>query len=326
VSGQGSGVYGESTDGAGVHGHGVNKPGVIGESDKNSGVYGDATDSVGVYGHSWNVGGVAGYSEDGVGIAGGSYRSVGVIGSSTKDTGVWAQTDSGIAPALVAQGARGGNAARFEGHVRIEGNLDLWGPGTAWIGGSLFVSGQKAAAVPHPDGSHRALYCMESPESWFEDFGRARLVRGKAKVRLDRTFAAVVRTGDYHVFLTPEGESEGLYVSRRTRAGFDVREQHRGTSTMRFSYRVVARRKDVSAPRFQKVRPPKPVAVTHPKLIKLPAPPTLPKPSERPKLPTLPTLPKLPRRLERPKLSARSGRAGTSRRSPARKTRRSLAL
>lgn len=27
---------------------------------------------------------------------------------------------------------------------------------------------------------------MESPESWFEDFGRGRLVRGKGKVVLDR--------------------------------------------------------------------------------------------------------------------------------------------
>jgi hypothetical protein len=34
-------------------------------------------------------------------------------------------------------------------------------------------------------GSKRLLHCMESPEHWFEDFGSARLTRGRATVKLD---------------------------------------------------------------------------------------------------------------------------------------------
>jgi hypothetical protein len=32
------------------------------------------------------------------------------------------------------------------------------------------------------DGSHRRLYCLESPESWFEDLGKGQLQGGQANV------------------------------------------------------------------------------------------------------------------------------------------------
>jgi hypothetical protein len=54
------------------------------------------------------------------------------------------------------------------------------------------AGGAKSAAVPHPDGTHRWLYCLESPESWFEDFGRAQLTCGRAEVKIDPDFAALV--------------------------------------------------------------------------------------------------------------------------------------
>jgi hypothetical protein len=119
------------------------------------------------------------------------------------------------------------------------------------------VAAEKFAAIKQVDGSHRLLYCMESPECWFEDFGKARLRRGRAKLRLRPDFAAVVRTtDDYHVFLTPEGDCNGLYIASQNRDGFEVRELLRGKSNVRFSYRIVARRKDVRAPRMPKVRLP----------------------------------------------------------------------
>jgi hypothetical protein len=58
-----------------------------------------------------------------------------------------------------------------------------------------------------------------------------------------------------------------------------VREQQRGTDTLRFSYRIVARRKDIAAPRFKKVtlrKPVKPAVSARRKLLghlKAPAPP-----------------------------------------------------
>jgi len=153
-----------------------------------------------------------------------------------------------------------GYSERGAGVVGITGNpYDFSGyfGGCVYVDGPFMVGGgAKHAVVPHPDGSHRLLYSMESPESWFEDFGAARLVRGRARVAIARDFAAVVRTADYHVFLTAEGDSQGLYVSRKTRTGFEVREQQRGASSLRFSYRIVARRKDIPGRRMPRIKRP----------------------------------------------------------------------
>ena len=99
----------------------------------------------------------------------------------------------------------------------------------------------------------RRLYCVESPESWFEDFGRDQLVNGRVRVRLDNDFAALVHGNNYHVFLTAEGDSNGLYIADRNPNSFEVREKKGGTSSHAFSYRVVAKRKDIAGPRLEKV-------------------------------------------------------------------------
>ena len=99
---------------------------------------------------------------------------------------------------------------------------------------------------------------MESPEHWFEDFGAARLRRGRATVKLDADFAKVIKRGDYTVFLTPEGDCRGLYV-RKSAASFEVREFAGGKSSIAFSYRIVGRRKDLKQhQRFPKIDMPLP--------------------------------------------------------------------
>ena len=104
-------------------------------------------------------------------------------------------------------GVAGAYAAAFYGPVIVGGDFTV-------------VGGAKSAAVPHPDGSHRRLYCVESPESWFEDFGRGTLVCGEAVVPLDRDFAAVVDATEYHVFLTGHDGRFDLSVSDQTADGF----------------------------------------------------------------------------------------------------------
>jgi hypothetical protein len=119
---------------------------------------------------------------------------------------------------------------------------------------SSWSAGTKAAAVPFPDGTQRVLYCMESPDLWFEDFGEAQLARGRAVVKLDADFAKVIKTGDYRVFVTPEGDCGGLYVHRKRSANFEVRELAGGQSSIAFSYRIVGRRKDIKEHRrFAKI-------------------------------------------------------------------------
>jgi hypothetical protein len=99
-----------------------------------------------------------------------------------------------------------------------------------------------------------SLYAMESPQHWFEDFGAGQLENGTASVALDPTFAETVSGAtDYHIFLTPEGDCRGLYVSRKTASGFEVRELGGGGSTVAFDYRIVALRRGFESVRMEDV-------------------------------------------------------------------------
>ncbi len=107
--------------------------------------------------------------------------------------------------------------------------------------GNLTVTGVKNAVVETSEGS-RLTYAVESTEVWFEDFGNARLQDGAAVVALDPLFAETVNTEvDYHVYLTPLGKSEGLYVADKSATSFEVRDNS-GNGEIEFDYRIVAKR------------------------------------------------------------------------------------
>ena len=260
-SGRGNGVHGKSeannATNAGVRGESTRSNGVRGTSRDRIGVRGDSVKSTGVHGQGAT--GVFGTSTaSGTGVHGTGFWGVfgegalGVFGTSSEKSGTGVL---GVGPAIGvwggstqigvygSTGSKSGLAGRFDGDV--------------FIAGDLTKTGALSAAVPFPDGSLRRLYAIESPESWFEDFGETRLTNGRATVKIDAGFAAVVR-GGYHVFVPPYGDSNGLYVTQRSRRGFVVREQNGGKSSIAFSYRVVAKRKDIAGPRLPKVtRPPK---------------------------------------------------------------------
>jgi len=139
--------------------------------------------------------------------------------------------------AFQASGVAGSVAGLFYGDVNVTGTL------TATV---------KHAVVPFPDGQHRLLYCMEAPEPWFEDFGEERLVGGKAEEQIDPHFAMVTDLSAYHVFLTPHGNTNGLHLTNRGATGFTVEEHNGGESNLTFSYRIVAKRKDIVGERFPK--------------------------------------------------------------------------
>jgi TGF-beta propeptide len=113
------------------------------------------------------------------------------------------------------------------------------------IDGNLFCTG-KVSGVAKVDGGERrvSLFAMQSAENWFEDFGSATLLNGVATVALDPTFAQTVNTTtEYHVFVTPNGDCKGLYISQKSAGSFEVRELAAGQSNVNFDYRIVAKRK-----------------------------------------------------------------------------------
>jgi len=56
---------------------------------------------------------------------------------------------------------------------------------------------------------------------------------------------------DYHVFLSPEGDCKGLYITNKSANGFDVREIGGGTASVAFSYRIVAKRIGMESARLE---------------------------------------------------------------------------
>ena len=138
----------------------------------------------------------------------------------------------------------------------------------------------------HPDGVHRRTYSEDSTESWLSDYGAGQLVNGRATVPLEADFAAVVRADEYLVFLTPRGDCNGLYVAGQTPTGFEVRELKGGSASLAFAYRVMAKRRDVAAPRMERV----PVPRERPRLLPAPQLPDL-APSGRTAPPATPTTP-----------------------------------
>ncbi len=125
--------------------------------------------------------------------------------------------------------------------------------------GSFIANGTKSAVVETRSFGKRQLYTVESPENWFEDFGKARLGNGRATVKLDPVFTETVNTeNDYHVFLTPKGDCTGLYVANQSASSFEVRELQGGKSAIEFDYRIVAKRKDHEQARLAVFEDPKP--------------------------------------------------------------------
>src|SRR5262249_19135009 len=70
--------------------------------------------------------------------------------------------------------------------------------GTLTVAG-LQVTGSKNAVVRVNDGRMVAVNALETPDSWFEDFGTARLQHGKVHVAIEDLFSQTVNTNyEYH--------------------------------------------------------------------------------------------------------------------------------
>jgi hypothetical protein len=258
----GSGVFGvqgysSNSSGAGVYGYGFNQnPGVLGVTSTSAG------GQPAIQGLNRGAGpGVVGFSGTGTGVGGGSGTGTGFGGVAVGagGIGVAGQATDPSGYAGVFTGGKG---------VLIQGNLTVTG------------SVPKSAAVRGAHGDLVRLYCVESPESWFEDFGSGQLNNGSAKVDLEPGFAGVVKTDQYRVFPVANGDCKGLYISNRTPTSFTVHESQGGTSNVAFDYRIVAKRKDIEGKRLEHVDEPPIID-----LSMLAEPPAMPTTPPRPSTP-----------------------------------------
>ncbi len=133
--------------------------------------------------------------------------------------------------------------SRFVGNAVINGNTTI--NGNVTVTGSISGGGVKTAIVPTLKGN-RKLYVLEAADCRFEDFGSAKLVDGRAEVKLDSLFLQTVTiTNKYPliVSITLTSDSPGVYVEKKAAGSFIVKEIQGGKGNAAFDYRVTAMRK-----------------------------------------------------------------------------------
>ncbi len=257
----------------------------------NSGIFGrnNALNGVGTWGEAPSGTGIFGDSGSGSGVAGNSSSGAGLYGQSTGGTGVTALIPSSSAASntIAVNGSNqstGGSGFGIYGFCQNgNGLVGATGsaPNAAFVGstngvagayaaifyGPVAITGPKSAAVKNADGSHTLLYCVEAPESWFEDFGTGTLVNGKGIVKLDPDFTRLIH-GDYHVFITEHGGHHGLHTTSKDAGSFTVaadadltalKQKQPSDLSGTFSFRIVGKRSDIDSKRLAKVQlPPEP--------------------------------------------------------------------
>ena len=263
-----TGVYGNSASGSGYGVEGVSTA----TSGLGVGVYGSGPFN-GVSGSSaeW---GVSGTSTGGVPYAGvlgggstgvkGLHGSGSVTGENFYQSGVWG--DGGTQAvlgtndeAIAGQFINNDSSGNYPALVAVNDTTATHNPVfqtdspntysgsrhcTIDTSANLTCTGVLTGSIQVGDGTETAVYAMQSAENWLEDAGSGQLSGGSARIELDPAFARTVNAGvEYHVFLTPNGDSKGLYVSQKTATSFEVHEQGGGTSSIAFDYRIMAKRK-----------------------------------------------------------------------------------
>ncbi|KPL18026.1 MAG: hypothetical protein AMJ92_09960 [candidate division Zixibacteria bacterium SM23_81] len=113
-----------------------------------------------------------------------------------------------------------------------------------YYSGGLGGSGSKSAIVRTEEGP-KAVYCQESPENWFEDFGTGAIYDGRAQVQLASDFRQTVTIDEkdpMKVFITPNNRIGGEWWVEKSTTGFTLVAPE-APAGAQFDYRVVAKRR-----------------------------------------------------------------------------------
>ena len=255
TSAQGYGVEGRTTSAgkAGVHGVSAgNMPAILAQSAGGIGVQSASTSGVAITALSSSNAVQSSDFEGAVMATGGGYN--GVLGNSVNRSGGVFLNHNTTYYALFAQAMTGGaplGVAGFSGQSLF--NVDGSGNGT--FAGSVKASAF-TMAMRAPNGTRIGTFVARSTRETIEDTGTARLIAGRGAVSFDPAFASTIdgRT-EYQVFLTPDGDTRGLYVAYKSPAGFEVREIQGGRSTLSFDYRIVAHPAGASVQRLPVLGP-----------------------------------------------------------------------
>lgn len=223
-------------------------PGLVGASDgintQTIGVSGYTSSNIGMGVYGQNVlGSSVLFNNPYAGVWGDSSDGEGLLGTSDNYLALQAINNTDLFPTVLLENET--NDSLF-GQLLVAFDSVVGGACTIDSEGDLSCSGEITGGVALVDNNTRkvSLNAVGATEDWYEDAGSGQLSQGTASIRLDPTFAQTVNTGvEYHVFLTPKGDCEGLYVNHESPRGFEVHELRHGTSNIAFDYRIMAKRR-----------------------------------------------------------------------------------
>jgi hypothetical protein len=188
----------------------------------------------------------------------GTSNGKGIYGITAAGQAVYAQsvtgrafeghTNSGLGLYVTNGSGNGGDVAGS--YIGIVGRsntfplvaTDAAGNNLFWIDGNGNLN-YTGSLVKHSGvfGSAAATSAVQSATLPVEETGTARLTFGQANVYLSPSVARSVNVNrGYQVFITPGGETRGLYVANKYSGGFTVREMYGGRSNITFDYHVYA--------------------------------------------------------------------------------------
>ncbi|MGC1379511.1 MAG: hypothetical protein WA814_00650 [Candidatus Baltobacteraceae bacterium] len=208
---------------------------------------------------------ILGVADDDIGVFGTSANVVGVYGYSRSGNAGWFQSLSYDTESLFVDNLNGGPPFAVMGETasgKTLGSFSVDAYGNGYFSGNVYTNYATIDNQATRDGGRVGTFGTQSTRATIEDTGTTRLMNGEAAVRFDPTFASALDPQrGYQVFLTPDGETRGLYVAAKYEGGFIVRENERGRSTVDFDYRIVAHPEgasDARLPRLNLKPPPIP--------------------------------------------------------------------
>jgi hypothetical protein len=262
-----SGIVGTSSFGFGVSGTTVEGAAVAGFS---------TTSGVGLYGSSNNLA-IYGTSPNNVAVEGTSQTSIGIVADTQATPDPTDSSGLNGPPALEVVTEGGSPAIKVSGTagdvMSLDANGDMILSGNLTVDGNLAVAGTigNCPSCPGPlvrpqrtvTNASVGTYTPQQAVRTIEDVGESQTLNGRGYVRLDPLFASATDPNSpYLVFITPQGESNGLYVTDKTRTGFAVRETLNGHSSISFDYRIAAKPFGSSDPRLPALASTRQVAST----------------------------------------------------------------
>ncbi len=204
--------------------------------------FGQSTHGPGVYGVNVNIGSDRDYGPNyglDAGVYGFGNAGPGVYSYSNNDYGEIVENASQL-PTLLVNARNTNSGGDF---IFVAESGDIFSTSATFAvqqNGDTFTEGYFYSGSQNPN-TNVATYSAQQTEATVEDLGSARLINGNATIAIAGDFQKTTDgSSRYMVFLTPYGDTNGLYVASRTANGFVVRETHGGRNSLDFDYRVVA--------------------------------------------------------------------------------------